>query len=88
MVSREEAVKIAAEHDGPGFKFYSISHSVAEVSPNMAYRANAHKWLPDDVWCVLCSAQPAHTGLSSSRAIVIAKETGEILYDGSADDEG
>lgn len=88
MITQEEAIKIAEKHHGPGFDFFAISHGVSQISASMEYIANARKLRPDDVWCVLCSARPGQSGLFSSRAIVVSKETGEILYDGSADDEG
>ncbi len=88
MITKEEAIKIAEEHHGPGFKFFQISHGLP--SNCSVYRSSSTSWTPDDAWCVLCSAHPEKSGmiLSSSRAIVIHKDTGAILYDGSANDEG
>lgn len=88
MISREEAIKIAEELHGTGFKFYGIEHGAAQISASMAYLANARKWRPDDVWCVTCSSKPEQLGLFSCRAIVVCANTGKILYDGSANDEG
>jgi len=88
MISETEAINIAEKHHGPGFHFFSITHGAADISASLAYVANARKWHPDDVWCVLCSAHPGKMMLCSSRAIIISKDTGEILYDGDAGDEG
>ena len=87
MISREEAIKIAEKHHGPGFELYRISHGL----PNncAVYRGSARSWAPDDVWCVSCLNHPGkHHIATSSLAIVIHKETGEILYGGDAGDEG
>lgn len=85
MISQEEAIRIAEKHHGPGFVFYGITHGI----PFKCGAYGMEKRAGDDVWCILCSANPGRKGvLCSSRAIVISKDTGEILYDGSADDEG
>ena len=85
MIAQEEAIKIAKDYHGPAFEFYSITHG---VPANCSLYGNFSR-APDDVWCVLCSSHPGnHNLLCSSRAIVISKNTGKILYDGSAHDEG
>ena len=38
--------------------------------------------------CWFVRAQSYGTGLRSSRVIVVSKTTGDVLYDGSAGDEG
>ena len=85
MIGREDAIKIAEKHHGPGFEFYGITHGVpANYSLYGSFPQN-----PDDVWCVSCSNHPGkHHVVASSRALVISKETGDVLYDGSANDEG
>jgi len=85
MIDREDAIKIAEKHHGPGFEFYGITHGVpANYSIYGSFPQN-----PDDVWCVSCSNHPGkHCVVASSRAIVIDKTTGAVLYDGSANDEG
>ena len=88
MVNREAAILIAEKQHGPGFKFYGIYHGI----PDNCTIYGSRKWVPDDVWCVLCASvrsleRHGHI-LTSSRAILISKETGEILYDDSANDEG
>lgn len=87
MIGREDALKIAEKHHGAGFELYQISHGM----PNSCdvYQSGDHSWAPDDVWCVLCSNHiPGKCMVGPSYAIVIHKETGKILYDGSAHDEG
>jgi len=88
MIGEAEAITIAEKHHGPGFHFFSITHGAADISASLAYAANARKWHPDHVWCVLCSANPGKSMLCSSRAIIISKDTGDILFDGDAGDEG
>lgn len=84
MITAEQAIEIAKKHHGAECEFYSVTHGMSQISPCLEYITNARKWRPDDVWCVLC----ARAIIASSRAIIISKETGEVLYDGSAGDEG
>jgi len=84
MISQENVIEIVKKHHGEGFEFFRITHGI----PGNCRIYNSSDWFPDDVWCVLCSAYPGQIMLASSRAIVISKDTGEILYDGSANDEG
>ncbi len=85
MMTEEEAIKIAEQHHGPKFEFYKITHGV----PDNCSLYGSFSRYPDDVWCILCSAYPHRNDLLiSSRAIVICKDTGKILYDGDAGDEG
>ena len=88
VISREEAIQIAERHHGPEFKFSRILHGVPH-NFGIYSSQEGDRWVGDDVWCVLCSLHQGNSGmLCSSRAIVISKDTGEILYDGSAGDEG
>ena len=49
---------------------------------------NCHVYgAPTDCWYALCSSGQQMM-LTSSRLICICKATGEVLYDGSAGDEG
>jgi len=85
MISQEQAIEIAKQYCGGEFKLFSIKHGV--IGYPGVYRLGM--WAPDDVWCISCSYHPGKTtGLFSSRVIVIHKDTGKILYDGSACDEG
>jgi len=82
MISKSKALQIAEKHHGPGFKLYRITSG----TPDNVNLYSAYK----NVWCVLCSSHPndGKIMLCSSRAIIISKEKGKILYDGSAHDEG
>ena len=84
MITNEEAIKIAEKHHGPGFKLYGITHGV----PDGFNIYGSFPRFPDDVWCVSCSNHFGKQHGVVSRTIVILKETGEILYDGDANDEG
>ena len=42
---------------------------------------------PTNCWYVLCSGN-VENALTSSRLICICRDTGDVLYDGSAGDEG
>lgn len=83
MISKEEAVAIAEKLHGA--KFYGATSGIPS---NFAIYGSFPR-NPDDVWCVCCSLQSDRTGvITSGHAVVIAKDTGQVLYDGSACDEG
>ncbi|MBU1863430.1 MAG: hypothetical protein KKH94_07215 [Candidatus Omnitrophica bacterium] len=84
MITKEDAIEIAKHKCDGRFEFYGIIHGI----PNNCRIYNSGEWFPDDVWCILCSAHPGKCMLASSRAIVVSKDTGTVLYDGSANDEG
>lgn len=70
------------EQDKSGGQVYSI----ADLLP-----PNCHPYgLPkEDCWYVLCSDHPSQVHMiCSSRLVAISKATGEVVYDGSANDEG
>ena len=85
MITKERAVAIAEKLHGPKFKLYQVTHGVPE---NFAIYGSFPR-NPDDVWCVSCSIGSGKANvLASGHAVVISKETGNVLYDGSACDEG
>jgi hypothetical protein len=85
MITKEEAVAIAEKLHGPKFKLYQVTHGVPE---NFSIYGDFPR-NPDDVWCVSCSIRSGKANaLASGHAVVISKETGNVLYDGSACDEG
>ena len=85
MITKDEAVVIAEKAHGPNFKFFGVTHGV----PSNFNIYGGFLRAPDDVWCVSCSSHPDRDDIvSSCRAIVISKDTGKILYDGGAGDEG
>jgi integration host factor subunit alpha len=70
------------EQDRPSAAVYGITDSVP---------GNCHAYaLPQkDCWYVLCSAHSYQANMiCSSRIIAISRTTGEVVYDGSANDEG
>jgi len=80
-ISRRAARIIAEKHHGPGIEIFQITDDIAGHC-RLLYRY-------DNSWGVKCSFTPGrHESLTSSRVIIISKETGDILYDGSASDEG
>lgn len=85
MISKEEAIAIAEKLHGSKFRLHQITHGVPE---NFAIYGNFPR-NPDDVWCISCSIRSDKTAvLASGHAVVISKDTGHVLYDGSACDEG
>jgi hypothetical protein len=63
----------------------------------LVYRVHITDTLPDncgvpnrpaDCWFVLFSDEKIITRLQSSRLVAVSKNTGEIIYDGDANDEG
>lgn len=85
MITKEEAIAIAEKLHGSKFKMHKVTHGVPS---NFALYGSFPK-NPDDVWCVSCSIRSEKVNaLASGYAVVISKETGNVLYDGSACDEG
>jgi hypothetical protein len=79
-ISRQEALKIAKKQCIPPIDEFTIYDQ--KPSGRCIYG------LKDDeeYWCV---APPGNGGMvASSHAIVISKKTGDVVYDGSANDEG
>ena len=82
-ISKEQALEIFRAHiatDKPQI------HSITDSAPNV----NVYGGLPlEECWHILCSYQPNDpTMLTSSRLICVSKNTGRILFDGSANNEG
>ena len=85
MITQEEAIAIAEKLHSAEFKLYGVTRGVPS---NFAIYGSFPR-NPDDVWCVYCSLRSGKAGLiASGHAVVIAKDTGRVLYDGSACDEG
>ncbi|MEI7752279.1 MAG: hypothetical protein WCJ71_09355 [Candidatus Omnitrophota bacterium] len=85
MITEEEAIAIAEKKHGAQFKLYGVTRGIPS---NFAIYGSFPR-NPDDVWCVYCSLRSDKTGvIASGHAVVIAKDTGQVLYDGSACDEG
>ena len=75
------------------FKNYMEQHEsgreIFRITDSLPVNCHPYNVPSHDCWYVLCSANPSHVYmLCSSRLIVISKTTGEVVYDGSANDEG
>ena len=82
-VTSDEALNLLKQHlFGKDVKIYGISESLPD---NCAVCG-----LPENVscWYILMLPDLHPTCLASSRMVCISKDTGEILYDGPAGDEG
>ena len=81
-ISKEQALEIFRAHiatDKPQL------HSITDSAPNV----NVYGLPLEKCWHILCSYHPhCPTMIASSRLICISKNTGRILFDGSANDEG
>lgn len=85
MITQEEAIAIAEKLHSTEFKLYGVTRGVPS---NFAIYGSFPR-NPDDVWCVYYSLRSGKVGLiASGHAVVIANDTGQVLYDGSACDEG
>jgi len=78
-VTKEQARDIALEYLGK-----TRGMEITDVWGNW----RVYKTRPlDNCWYILSAASDSPM-LASSRLIAVSKETGEVLYDGSANDEG
>ena len=82
-ISKEQALEIFKAHvakDKPRL------HDITDSPPNVI----VYGGLPsEECWHISCSYHPCDpTMITSSRLICISKNTGRILFDGSANDEG
>lgn len=59
--------------------------SITDVFPVGCRAYNAPK---NGCWYVSCAGEPSGHTICSSRLVAISKATGEVVYDGSANDEG
>jgi len=87
-IHRDEALKIAKAHCERQIPVNLDRFHIDDKAPSSCV---IYKTWPDEpCWYVIC---PWNDGydlqmLRSSRIIVISKKTGNVLYDGSAHDEG
>jgi hypothetical protein len=59
------------------------------ITDSLPVNCSSYGLPKQDCWYVLCSAHPSHVYMiCSSRVVAISKATGEVVYDGSANDEG
>lgn len=81
-IDKDEALLIAQKQSTPPIEEFQIYDS---MPTNWSiYGASADE--PGECWYVRTPC--TGTGLRSSRAIIISRQTGEVIYDGSANDEG
>jgi hypothetical protein len=80
-INRDEALALFHERHPPatveGFR-------ITDTLPDNCAVYNP----PTNCWFILFSESPFQWRLQSSRLVAISKSTGEIVYDGSANDEG
>jgi hypothetical protein len=79
-ITQQKAKALAAEYLSGSIKIYMVT----EILPSNCNAYNA----PKNCWYVLCSYNTTPYILCSSRLLCIDKVTGEVVYDGSAGDEG
>ena len=92
-LTRESAVSIAAEvlTHGPADLQRLVTREALGYSeitgrkPITGYNGPTIPW--DDCWVVYCS-DPNRLMIKSSYVVVVSKQTGDVLYSGSAHDEG
>ncbi len=81
-ITKEQALDISKKHIFDGLEAFQVTDTLPEAC--RVY--NAPK---EGCWYIL---YPSHfepgTNIESSRLICVSKSTGQILYDGSASDEG
>ena len=85
-ISSDEALCIAQKALIPSLKSMSIHDNFEDCSPMVQYKLSSRKNEP--CWFIHLSSRKMHGILCSSHLIVVSKETGEVLYNGSAHDEG
>ena len=82
-VSRKRAIEIARQACAESAPILQIYHS----RPS---NVNAYDLPSEDCWYVITSANsdPWVNKLCSSRLLMVSKRSGQVLFDGSAGDEG
>ena len=80
-VPKEKALAIATEHAS------RVEPRIFDITDSLPSNC-APYGAPKDCWYIFCSYDPTSYCLRSSRLICVSKTTGEVIYDGSAQDEG
>jgi hypothetical protein len=80
-IGREQALAVFHERYPRGTVHW------VEITDNLPDRCAVYN-RPADCWFVLFLEEKLITRLRSSRLVAVSKSTGEIVYDGSANDEG
>lgn len=81
IINKERALEIATEH-ASRIVLHTFKNTDSLPSNCAVYNA------PKDCWYIFCSYDPTSFDLRSSRLICVSKANGEVVYDGSANDEG
>lgn len=83
MISKQQALKKAKElygfRDSIEYKFVNY-HDY----PYRVYNLRN----PDEIWCLTVNDHKEEIFLKSTTIVLIHKESGKVIYHGSADDEG
>jgi hypothetical protein len=80
-ISREQALAVFHQRYPPGTVHW------VEITDTLPANCNVYI-RPIDCWFVLFSLEEFISRLQSSRLVAISKQTGEVVYDGDAGDEG
>jgi len=80
-VTKEKALEIATEHAS------RVNPDIFRITDSLPSNCAVYN-APKDCWYIFCSYDPTSYCLRSSRLICVAKSTGKVVYDGSAQDEG
>ena len=84
-ITREEAVQKAREEIAD--TFVKSIHEITDILPDGCgiYMSGRHK---KSCWYIFFTPDNSLSMLQSTCVIAISKETGEVIYNGSAGDEG
>ncbi len=81
-MTAKEALEIAAMHNGGKPLIAPTVHD--ELPPN----CTMYRWWSGECWHIQSQADERPEILRSTRLIIIQRETGRVVYDGDANDEG
>ena len=80
-INKEKALEIAREHA------LRVELDIFDITDSLPPGCSVYN-APKDCWYISCSYNLPFHALTSSRLICVSKTTGEVVYDGSANDEG
>ena len=81
-ISKDQALEIYKAH------IAEDNQQIFKITDSIPSNINVYGLPSEECWYILCSYHPHAHLISSSRLICISKNTGRILFDGSANDEG
>ena len=83
VINKEKALDIAIR------KIRQDIPEIYYIGEELPGNCTIYRVWDEPCWYILCAGCTFHRGLlTSSRLICVSRETGRILYDGSANDEG